>query len=83
MWDIVVQNRKYYFLLQVGIAITTLHETFGLIDISNSNVKQCLTVDRHDINDLGPGKLKLNTKQNKYVIIIRIKKILILILFWQ
>ena len=27
-------------------------------DISNSRQKQCLTVDMHDVNDLGPGKFK-------------------------
>ena len=27
-------------------------------DISNSKLKQCLTIDTHDVNDLGPGKFR-------------------------
>ena len=27
-------------------------------DISNSKQKQCLTIDMHDVNDLGPGKFR-------------------------
>ena len=30
-------------------------------EISNSKVKQCLTIDTRDINDLGPGKFRTQT----------------------
>ena len=46
-------------------------------DISNSKVKQCLTVDARDVNDLGQENLehKPTVGQSKYAIIIEIKKI--------
>ena len=30
-------------------------------DISDSKIKQCLTVDTRDVNDLGPGKFRTQT----------------------
>ena len=33
--------------------------------ISNSKEKQCLTVDTRDVNDLGPGKFRTSTDNNK------------------
>ena len=59
---ILVQYREYYLLLLVGtVTITSLHETFVLINsilTYHSKVKQGLTVDTRDVNDLGPGKFR-------------------------
>ena len=53
-------------------------------DISNSKLKQCLTVDTRDVNDLGPGKFRTQadsgTEQMCYY---NRKKMLALIVFWQ
>ena len=54
-------------------------------DIFNSKVKQCLTVDTCDVNDLGPGKFRTQagsgTEQICYYN--RNKKIPAIIVFWQ
>ena len=52
--------------------------------MSNSKLKQCLTVDTRDVNDLGPGKFRTQadsgTEQMCYY---NRKKMLALIVFWQ
>ena len=55
-------------------------------EISNSRQKPCLTTDTRDVNDLGPGKFRTQADAailNKFVITTEIRKILVLILFWQ
>ena len=54
-------------------------------DISNSKVKQCLTVETRDINDLWPGKFRTqaDSRTEQICYYDRNKKILALIPFWQ
>ena len=69
------QFLEFYLLLQADIKMAyVLHRNIWInrlyFDISNSQEKQYLTIDTHDLNALGPGKFRTHadngTKKNCY-----------------
>ena len=51
---------KYNYIPTRDLWINRLY-----FDISNSNKKQCLTIDTRDVNDLGPAKFRTHTGDNR------------------